>query len=365
MTSGITQSTAQETPATGKQPVKRSRVLRPPEKEVSLAHGSGGKSMHQLVEGLILPALAYDPATVLDDQAVFEAGGTRLAFTTDSYVVFPLEFPGGDIGALAVNGTINDLAMGGAKPLCISLALIIEEGLPFSELERIVRSVRDAADAGGVRVLTGDTKVVQRGGADRLFINTAGIGLAPDGAPITAGAVRGGDEVLLSGCIGDHGIAIMSHREGFQFETKLESDTAPLWPLVESMLQSAPGAVHAMRDPTRGGLATTLNEIAACAGVGIAIEETTIPIREEVRGACEVLGLDPLHIANEGKLVAFVAPERAEEVLRVMRQHPLGQQAARIGSVVDDAACRVVMKTSFGGSRIVDMLSGDPIPRIC
>jgi hydrogenase expression/formation protein HypE len=340
-------------------------IARPSGKEVLLAHGSGGRSMHQLVDGLIIPQLENPLLSRMDDQAVLEIGGLRLGFTTDSFVVDPLFFPGGDIGALAVNGTVNDLAMGGARPLYLSLALILEEGFALSELERILRSIRAAAEACDVQIVTGDTKVVHRGSADKVFINTAGVGQIAGETRITGSGAQVGDRILLSGTLGDHGMAIMSRREGFEFDSPIESDTAPLWSLVEAMLAAAPGAIHAMRDPTRGGLASAVNEIAQRSRVGMRLDESAIPVREPVRGACEMLGLDPLYVANEGKLMAVVHPDHAERLLAAARAHPLGADARLIGTVVDDPEHLVVLDTAFGGSRIVDLLAGDPLPRIC
>ncbi len=340
-------------------------VHRPSGTEVLLAHGSGGRSMHQLVDGLIIPHLNNPLLARMDDQAVLDISGVRLGFTTDSFVVDPLFFPGGDIGALAVNGTVNDLAMGGARPLYLSLALILEEGFALAELERILLSIRGAAEACGVQIVTGDTKVVHRGSADKLFINTAGVGVIAGETRITCSGAAVGDRILLSGTLGDHGMAIMSRREGFQFEAPIESDTAPLWSLVEAMLAAAPGAIHAMRDPTRGGLASAVNEIAQHSAVGMRLQEQAIPVREPVRGACEMLGLDPLYVANEGKLIALVHPAHAERVLAAAQSHPLGRDARLIGTVVEDAEHLVVLDTAFGGSRIVDLLAGDPLPRIC
>ena len=288
----------------------------------------------------------------------------RLAFTTDSYVVSPIFFPGGDIGKLAVCGTVNDLAMSGAKPLYLSLSFIIEEGLPQSELEEIVSSVQKAAEEAGVEIVTGDTKVVNRGSADKLFINTAGVGIIPEGVNISGSNARPGDKVLLSGPVGDHGIAVLSQREGLSFSTPLESDCAPLGSLVAEML-AAGSNIHCLRDPTRGGLATTLNELAKQSKVSIRIEEGKIPVREEILAACEMLGFDPLYVANEGKLVAIVPPEEAEQVLEAMRENHYGKGAAIIGEVKAEHAGRVVMKTCLGASRIVDMLVGDLLPRIC
>ena len=299
----------------------------------------------------------------LDDSAVIDFSG-RLAFTTDSYVVSPLFFPGGDIGKLAVCGTVNDLSMSGAKPLYLSLSFVIEEGLPLSELEEIIGSVKRASQEAGVKIVTGDTKVVHRGSADRLFINTSGIGLIPDGVDISGSNARPGDRVLLSGTIGEHGIAVLSRREGLSFSTQLESDCAPLNRLVADMLNASPN-IHCLRDPTRGGLATTLNELAKQSGVSIRIEEERVPVREEVLAACEMLGLDPLYIANEGKLVSIVKAEDEDIILEAMRGNHYGIEAVTIGEVSSQNPGRVVMKTSLGSTRIVDMMVGDPLPRIC
>ena len=333
-----------------------------PEK-ILMAHGSGGKLAHELVAKRFVRALANPVLDKLDDSAVIDFSG-RLAFTTDSYVVSPVFFPGGDIGKLAVCGTVNDLAMSGARPLYLSLSFVIEEGLPLSELDEIVGSVKRAAQEAGVKIATGDTKVVNRGSADRLFINTSGIGIIPDGVDISGSNARPGDRVLLSGAIGEHGIAVLSRREGLSFSTQLESDCAPLNRLVAEMLNASPN-IHCLRDPTRGGLATTLNELAEQSGVSIRIEEERVPVREEVLAACEMLGLDPLYIANEGRLVAIVTAEVADGVLRAMRRNRYGKEASLIGEVSANNPGRVVMKTSIGSSRIVDMLVGDPLPRIC
>jgi hydrogenase expression/formation protein HypE len=300
---------------------------------------------------------------VLFRSATLTVNGTRLALTTDSHVVAPLAFPGGDIGRLAVCGTVNDLAMVGATPLALTSGFVLEEGLPLAELERLVRSMQAAAEEAGVSILAGDTKVVQKGGADKLFINTSGVGVIPAGVDISGANARPGDVVILSGPIGDHGIAVMSARADLGFETELQSDVAPLNHLVAAML--AAGTVHVLRDPTRGGLASATNEIAASAKVGLRLEETAIPLAEQVRGACEILGLDPLYVANEGKFLAVVAPEAAERALAILRAHPLGREAALIGEVVADHPGRVMMRSRVGGSRVVDMLSGEQLPRIC
>ena len=331
--------------------------------KILLAHGSGGKLAHELVEKSFVKAFANPFLAKLDDSAVMDFSG-KLAFTTDSYVVSPIFFPGGDIGKLAVYGTVNDLAMSGAKPLYLSLSFIIEEGLPQDELNEIVDSVRKAAQEAGVEIVTGDTKVVHRGSADKLFINTAGVGIIPEGVNISGSKARPGDRVLLSGPIGDHGIAVLSRREGLSFSTQLESDCAPLGRLVAEMLAASPD-IHCLRDPTRGGLATTLNELAKQSKVSIRIEEEKIPVREEVLAACEMLGFDPLYVANEGKLVAIVPAEDANKILKAMRENHYGTGAAIIGEVKAEHPGRVVMKTCLGASRIVDMLVGDLLPRIC
>jgi hydrogenase expression/formation protein HypE len=336
----------------------------PARDKVLLGHGSGGTLSAELLRDVFLPALGNPVLTQLNDQAVVNVGGVRLAFTTDSFVVKPLFFPGGDIGSLAVHGTVNDLAMGGATPLFLSAAFIIEEGFSMENLRRVVRSMQSAAAAAGVPVVTGDTKVVERGKGDGLFINTTGIGLVPADLELSADHARPGDKVLLSGGIGEHGIAILAQREGLEFETTIQSDSAALHTLVAAMLKTT-SAIRCMRDPTRGGLSSTLNEIAEQSRVGIQIEESAIPLREEVRGACELLGLDPLYVANEGKLVAIVEASVAEAVLGAMRSHPLGRQAQIIGTVNRERSGLVTMRTTLGTTRIVDMLAGDQLPRIC
>jgi hydrogenase expression/formation protein HypE len=330
---------------------------------ILLAHGSGGKLSHELVEKKFLPFLANPALNKLDDSAIFEASG-RLAFTTDGYVVNPIFFPGGDIGKLAVCGTVNDLAMNGAKPLYLSLSTIIEEGFLLRELDRIVQSIKKAAEEAGVSIIAGDTKVVNRGQADKLFITTSGVGIVPPGVDISGANARVGDKVLLSGTVGDHGMAIMSQREGLRFATTLKTDCAPLNRLVSQMMEVS-SRIHCMRDPTRGGLATTLNELARQSKVGIAIEETEIPVKEEVKAACELLGLDPIYVANEGKLVAIVDPADANKILARMRKNRYGRDAAIIGEATSEHPGKVVMKTKLGPSRIVDMLTGELLPRIC
>jgi hydrogenase expression/formation protein HypE len=337
----------------------------PERARVLLGHGSGGQLSAALMREVIGPALAAaTPGGPLNDAAVVEVAGQRLAFTTDSFVVSPLEFPGGDIGELAVNGTVNDLAMMGAQPLALSLAYVIEEGLPIEELRRVTESVARAAGKAGVRIVTGDTKVVGRGAADGLFVNTAGIGLVAPGVSVGADRAAVGDAVILSGAIGLHGVAIMSVREGLAFEVEIASDTQPLNALVAAIVAVCPD-VRVLRDPTRGGLASALNEIASASGVGIELREETIPIPGPVHAACEMLGLDPLHVANEGKLVAIVPAASAEAVLAAMRAVPEGAEAVEIGRVVADHPSMVTMRTIVGSQRIVDMLVGEQLPRIC
>ena len=330
---------------------------------ILLAHGSGSRLSHDLIEKNFLPSLTNPLLARLDDSAVFDLSG-RLAFTTDSYVVSPIFFPGGDIGKLAVCGTVNDLSMSGAAPLYLSLSFIIEEGLTLGELKKVVASVKAAAEEAGVKVVTGDTKVVNRGSADKLFINTAGIGVIPPDVDISGANAKAGDKIILSGTIGDHGIAVMSQREGLKFSVPVHSDCAPLNKLVSDMLQAS-RHIHCLRDPTRGGLATTLNEFARQSGIGIRIEEDKIPIHDGVRGACELLGFDPLYVANEGKLVAVVPPDDAQKILTKMKRNKYGADSAVIGEVTADHKGRVILKTRLGASRILDMLSGELLPRIC
>ncbi len=331
--------------------------------KILLSHGSGGKLAHDLIQFSFLSAWANPILSRLDDAAVIEAKG-RLAFTTDSYVVQPIFFPGGDIGKLAVCGTVNDLAMVGAIPHYLSLAFIIEEGLSLNDLEMVVNSIKQTAKTAGVDIIAGDTKVVNHGCADKLFINTTGIGTIPSGVNISGHHARRGDAVILSGTIGDHGIAVLSQREGLDFTTELKSDCAPLNGLVAEILGVSTN-IHCLRDPTRGGLASILNEVAEQSEVSIRIEESKIPVREEVSSACDMLGLDPLYVANEGKLVAIVDPKDTEAILEQMRKNQYGQNAAIIGEVGEEHPGRVVMKTRLGTSRIVDMVVGEPLPRIC
>ncbi|HEY3336716.1 MAG TPA: hydrogenase expression/formation protein HypE [Candidatus Limnocylindrales bacterium] len=332
---------------------------------VLLGHGSGGQLSAGLMRDVLAPALAVAaPGGVLNDAAIVEVGAERLAFTTDSFVVSPIRFPGGDIGELAVNGTINDLAMMGAQPLALSLAYVIEEGLPLEELRAITASAAAAAARAGARIVTGDTKVVGRGSADRLFVNTSGIGIVPVGVAPAADRAQPGDVVILSGEIGLHGVAVMSVREGLEFEVEIASDTQALNGLVAAMVAVEPG-VHVLRDPTRGGLSSALNEIAQSSAVGMVLDEAAIPIPAPVRGACELLGLDPLHVANEGKLVAIVPAASADAVLQAMRAVPEGTAAAVIGQAVADHPGMVTIRTIVGSERIVDMLVGEQLPRIC
>jgi hydrogenase expression/formation protein HypE len=352
----------------------RRRKPRVRDTHITLAHGSGGKAMHELIEGLFLEHLRNPLLEKLEDQAVFEIGTERLpaklAFTTDSYVVDPIFFPGGDIGELAVNGTVNDLAVSGARPLYLSVGFILEEGFPVADLKRVLESMRKAADAAGIEIVTGDTKVVPKGSADKLFINTSGIGVIERAVNISASRAQVGDKVIVSGTIGDHGTTIMIARGELDLETEIESDSAPLNWLIKDMLEEAarlnvPEAIHCLRDPTRGGVATTLNEIALSSDICIQIYEDQIPVREEVKGACEILGLDPLYVANEGKLVAIVAADIADALVMRMRENPVGRNASIIGEVVAEPNGIVAMVTGFGGTRIVDMLVGEQLPRIC
>ncbi|MDB5292461.1 MAG: hydrogenase expression/formation protein HypE [Phycisphaerales bacterium] len=337
---------------------------------ILLGHGSGGGLTNDLIRKLFLPAFANKTLSALEDQATVSLNGAaqtgtpRIAFTTDSFVVRPIFFPGGDIGRLAVHGTVNDLAVGGATPLFLSAAFILEEGLALSDLKRIVASMREACDEAGVSLVTGDTKVVDRGKGDQVFITTSGIGVVPDGRSLSIRNARPGDRILVSGTIGDHGIAIMSVREGIEFETVLESDSAALTSLTRVMLEACP-TIRCMRDPTRGGLSSALNELADASNVGVKLTESALPVKPEVKAACEMLGLDPLYVANEGKLIAVVPQEDAERLLAVMRRHPLGRNAAVIGEVVEDHAGMVVMKSLVGGERVVTMLAGEQLPRIC
>lgn len=331
---------------------------------ILLAHGGGGTLTRELIEQVFLPALDNPLLRSLDDSAVVEAGGARWAFTTDSYVVTPYVFPGGDIGKLAVCGTVNDLAVQGARPRWLSLSFILEEGLPLAALTRVVDSVRATAASVGATVVTGDTKVVERGRCDGLYVNTAGLGEVVVPHPVGAAHARPGDVVIVNGFLGEHGVAVLSQRDGIGFSTRVVSDCAPLWPLVEAVLATG-AAVHAMRDPTRGGVAAALNDIARAAGVSIRVEERALPVSREVQGACDLLGLDPLTIANEGKLLVFCPAEQAERVLAAMRQQPLGKDARVIGEVADQPLGMVLLRTLIGGQRIIDVPTGEDLPRIC
>jgi hydrogenase expression/formation protein HypE len=332
--------------------------------KILLDHGSGGKMAHQLTTELLLPLFANPLLSPLHDGAVFDVAGGRLAFSTDTFVVDPIFFPGGDIGDLSVNGTVNDLAMCGAVPRYLSMGLILEEGLAIADLKRILASARAALDKAGVQLITGDTKVVPRGAADKIFINTAGIGVVPPGVAIGGDGARPGDCILLSGTMADHGIAVLTQREGLRFESDVVSDTAPLGAMVQAILAAAPG-VRVLRDPTRGGVGTVLNEIALQSKVGMVIDEELLPVRPAVAGICDLLGFDPLYLANEGKLLCCAPPDQADAALAAMRRDPFGRGAVRIGQVTAEHPGRAVMRTRIGGRRIVDMLSGEQLPRIC
>ena len=331
---------------------------------IQMAHGAGGKLSALLIEKLFLPRFGNQTLDKLEDQAILPRPTGRLAFTTDSFVVDPIFFPGGDIGDLAVNGTVNDICMCGAKPLYLSVAFILEEGLPLETLHRILLSMEKAARAAGIMIVTGDTKVVNRGKCDQIFINTSGFGVIPEGVNISATNLQHGDKVIVSGTVADHGMAVMTSREGLSFQSRVKSDTAALNDIVYSILKVSKN-VHAMRDPTRGGLATSLNEFARASYMGITLQENAVPVKPEVSGACEILGIDPLYVANEGKLVVVVPDNIAAAVLAAMRQHPLGRESAIIGEVVDENPGLVTMRTGLGAQRIVDMPVGDLLPRIC
>jgi hydrogenase expression/formation protein HypE len=332
---------------------------------ILLGHGSGGKLSHALLDDLIVPTLSGTPPAGQNDAALLDFPPGKLAYTTDSYVVDPIFFPGGNIGSLAVNGTVNDLAMMGAQPLYLSVGLILEEGFSRRELGVILAAMREAAETAGVRIVTGDTKVVPRGKADKIFINSSGVGVLVPGREITGDNARPGDLIIVNGTVGDHGIAVLASREGLDLHTEVRSDCAPLNGLVEEMLEEVGDALHVLRDPTRGGVATTIKEIALQSGVEITLRESDLPLRAGVKGVCSILGLDPLYVANEGKLLAFVAPEHADRLLARMRRHPLGREAAVIGEVSAAGAGRVRMETAVGGMRAVEMLAGEQLPRIC
>ncbi len=332
--------------------------------KILLDHGGGGKMSHRLISEMVAPLFKTPHLEGMNDGAVFDAGGRRIAFSTDSYTVDPIRFPGGDIGELAVNGTVNDIAMCGGEPAFLSLGLIIEEGFPLSDLEDILKSIARSAERAGVSIVTGDTKVVPNGAADKIYINTSGVGWVPDHVFLDARNARAGDLIILSGSIADHGMTVLTLREGLTFSSSLKSDTAPLNHMVKRLLSSV-GGVHVLRDPTRGGLGTALNEIALQSKVGVEINEADIPVRPEAAGACELLGFDPLYVANEGKLIAFVSPDDADKALQAVRNDEFGKSAAVIGRVVSERPGKVYMKTTIGGTRIVDMLAGEQLPRIC
>ncbi|MEI6638676.1 MAG: hydrogenase expression/formation protein HypE [Chlorobium sp.] len=332
---------------------------------VQMAHGAGGRLSQALMQRVFMPHLSNAFLDLLDDQAKLDLPPGRTAFTTDTYVVSPVFFPGGNIGELAVNGTVNDLAVGGARPLYLSAGFVLEEGLLLAELETIVKSMAEAARRAGVMIVTGDTKVVGKGQCDRIFINTSGIGVIREGVNLSCRNLKAGDSIILSGTVGDHGMAIMTSREGLSFQSRITSDCAALNGMIGSILDELPVAIHAMRDPTRGGVAATLNELASSSSVGIEINESTIPVKPDVRGACELLGIDPLHVANEGKLVVAVAADYAKQALDVIRSFDLGRDAVIVGSVVDDHPGMVVMRTLYGSRRIIDIPLGEQLPRIC
>lgn len=332
---------------------------------ILLGHGSGGKLSHELLDNLIVPTLSGITQSDQNDAAVLAAQNGRLAFTTDSYVVDPIFFPGGNIGDLAIHGTVNDLAMSGAKPLAISVGLIIEEGLPVDDLRKILETMRDAATEAGVSIVTGDTKVVPRGKADKLFINTSGIGVIEHELTITGSNAKVGDKILINGNIGDHGMAVLASREGLELESNIKTDSAPLNNMAQTLAEQLGDQLHTLRDPTRGGVATTLKEIALQSKIEITLDETSLPVDPAVGGACAILGLDPLFVANEGKLLAFVAPEAAEQALAIMQEHKYGSQAAIIGEVTAEADGKVRLQTAIGGLRAIEMLAGEQLPRIC
>ncbi len=364
MSGQVTETAAEERVAERIEAMRR-RPQRFRDERVTMAHGAGGKASRALVEGLIVPLLANPALEQLSDAGLLTVDTARLALTTDAFVVRPIRFPGGSIGELAVNGTVNDLAVSGARPVALSAALVLEEGLPAGVLEAEVAAMAAAASAVGVPVVAGDTKVVERGKCDQMYVVTTGVGVIDEGVALSPGLVRPGDKVLVSGTVGDHGIAIMLARGDLDIEADVRSDTQPLWALAEALLACCGDGLHCMRDATRGGVATVLNEIALAAEVGVVVEESRVPVRPEVIGAGEILGIDPLYVANEGKLVAFVAPEHADAALAALRALPAGSDAAIVGEVRDEPRGRVLGRTAFGGHRLIDMLVGDPLPRIC
>jgi hydrogenase expression/formation protein HypE len=347
--------------------IERDRKRRPKfmDEQITMAHGAGGKASRQLVEGLFVPKFANPALAELDDAAVLEVGGMRLAFTTDSYVVKPILFPGGSIGELAVNGTVNDLAVSGARPIAISAGFILEEGLPAEVVKREINAMAAASEAVGVPIATGDTKVVERGKCDEMYINTTGIGRIVGDEPLLVGRTRPGDKILISGYVGDHGVAIMITRGELELDAEVQSDTRPVWDIAETLIRVAGDGLRCMRDPTRGGVATVLNEIAMTADLGVVLAEERVPVRPEVNGACEILGIDPLYVANEGKLMAVLAPEVADAALEAVRALPGCEAAALIGEARAEPPGRVLCRTAFGGHRMIDLLVGDPLPRIC
>ena len=361
----MTEAAAREERILGIIETARSKRARFRDAHITMSHGAGGKATQSLIEGLLLPAFENEALAALGDAGTVAVNGTRLAMTTDSFVVRPIRFPGGSIGELAVNGTVNDLAVAGARPLALSLSLVLEEGLPADELRAEVEAAARAAEAAEVQVVTGDTKVVERGHADRMYACTSGIGVLDPRANLSTTALEPGDRVLVSGPIGEHGTAIMLARDEFELEAEIESDTRPLWPAVDALLAEAGPALRCMRDATRGGVASALNELARASGVAVLVDEAAVPVKPVVAGAAELLGIDPMYVANEGRLVAFVAPESADAALAALRSAPGCEEAAEIGEVKTEPPGMVLVDTAFGGRRVMDLLAGDPLPRIC
>jgi hydrogenase expression/formation protein HypE len=361
----VTEAAAREERILGIIETARSKRARFRDAHITMSHGAGGKATQSLIEGLLLPAFENEALATLGDAGTVAVNGTRLAMTTDSFVVRPIRFPGGSIGELAVNGTVNDLAVAGARPLALSLSLVLEEGLPADELRAEVEAAARAAEAAEVQVVTGDTKVVERGHADRMYACTSGIGVLDPRANLSTTALEPGDRVLVSGPIGEHGTAIMLARDEFELEAEIESDTRPLWPAVDALLAEAGPALRCMRDATRGGVASALNELARASGVAVLVDEAAVPVKPVVAGAAELLGIDPMYVANEGRLVAFVAPESADAALAALRSAPGCEEAAEIGEVKTEPPGMVLVDTAFGGRRVMDLLAGDPLPRIC
>jgi hydrogenase expression/formation protein HypE len=361
----VTEAAAREERILGIIETARSKRAKFRDPHITMSHGAGGKATQSLIEGLLLPAFENEALAALGDAGTVAVNGARLAMTTDSFVVRPIRFPGGSIGELAVNGTVNDLAVAGARPLALSLSLVLEEGLPADELRAEVEAAAHAAEAAEVQVVTGDTKVVERGHADRMYACTTGIGVLDPRAELSTAALAPGDRVLVSGPIGEHGTAIMLARDEFELEAEIESDTRPLWPAVDALLGEAGPALRCMRDATRGGVASALNELARASGVAVLVDEGAVPVKPVVAGAAELLGIDPMYVANEGKLVAFVAPEAADAALAALRSAPGCEEAAEIGEVKTEPRGMVLVDTAFGGRRVMDLLAGDPLPRIC